>query len=80
MIDQGVDIPPHVRIELLVKAALGHLEIRSRDTEAVKLTTARYYTPSGRSIHKEHVRDDEPVVADLGDDADDPHASLNESM
>jgi carboxyl-terminal processing protease len=24
------------------------------DTEAVKLTTAKYYTPSGRNIHKDH--------------------------
>jgi len=24
------------------------------DTEAIKLTTAKYYTPSGRSIHKDH--------------------------
>jgi carboxyl-terminal processing protease len=27
------------------------------DTEAIKLTTAKYYTPSGRSIHKDHSRD-----------------------
>ena len=26
------------------------------DSQAVKLTTAKYYTPSGRSIHKDHVR------------------------
>jgi carboxyl-terminal processing protease len=26
------------------------------ETEAVKLTTAKYYTPSGRSIHKDHDR------------------------
>jgi carboxyl-terminal processing protease len=31
------------------------------DTEALKLTTARYYTPSGRSIHKERSRDGEPI-------------------
>ena len=31
------------------------------ETEALKLTTARYYTPSGRSIHKERTRDGEPV-------------------
>ena len=31
------------------------------DTEALKLTTAKYYTPSGRCIHKEHAKksDDE---------------------
>ena len=29
------------------------------ETEAVKLTTAKYYTPSGRSIHKDHPTDEE---------------------
>lgn len=44
------------------------------DTEAVKLTTAKYYTPSGRSIHKDE--NDHPEEADLvamndgGGDAD----------
>lgn len=33
------------------------------DTEAVKLTTAKYYTPSGRSIHKDE--NDHPEEADL---------------
>ena len=33
------------------------------DTEAVKLTTAKYYTPSGRSIHKDE--NDHPDEADL---------------
>jgi carboxyl-terminal processing protease len=33
------------------------------DTEAVKLTTAKYYTPSGRSIHKDE--NDHPEDADL---------------
>ena len=33
------------------------------DTEAVKLTTAKYYTPSGRSIHKDE--NDHPVEAGL---------------
>ena len=33
------------------------------DTEAVKLTTAKYYTPSGRSIHKDE--NDHPHEADL---------------
>ena len=33
------------------------------DTEAVKLTTAKYYTPSGRSIHKRE--NDHPDEADL---------------
>jgi carboxyl-terminal processing protease len=33
------------------------------DTEAVKLTTAKYYTPSGRSIHKDE--NDHPAEADL---------------
>lgn len=31
------------------------------ETEALKLTTAKYYTPSGRSIHKDRTRDGEPV-------------------
>jgi carboxyl-terminal processing protease len=29
------------------------------ETEALKLTTAKYYTPSGRCIHKEHVSKEE---------------------
>jgi carboxyl-terminal processing protease len=31
------------------------------ETEAIKLTTAKYYTPSGRSIHKDRSREDEEV-------------------
>ncbi len=41
------------------------------DSEAVKLTTAKYYTPSGRSIHKDDVRHDADVLAMSGDDGDD---------
>jgi carboxyl-terminal processing protease len=45
------------------------------DTEAVKLTTAKYYTPSGRSIHKDEKdhHGDENVTAmnDGGMDVDD---------
>ncbi|UCH84156.1 MAG: S41 family peptidase, partial [Candidatus Latescibacterota bacterium] len=33
------------------------------DTQAVKLTTAKYYTPSGRSIHRDHNPEDE-LLAD----------------
>lgn len=41
------------------------------DSQAVKLTTAKYYTPSGRSIHKDHHGDqDEGVVADASDSDD----------
>jgi carboxyl-terminal processing protease len=35
---------------------------------AVKLTTSRYYTPSGRSIHKQGITPDVP--AEPGPDAD----------
>jgi carboxyl-terminal processing protease len=31
------------------------------DSEALKLTTAKYYTPSGRSIHKERKRNGDPM-------------------
>ncbi|HET6349124.1 MAG TPA: S41 family peptidase [Candidatus Krumholzibacteria bacterium] len=45
------------------------------DTEAVKLTTAKYYTPSGRSIHKDendHPHEDNQVAMnDGGGDVDD---------
>ena len=34
---------------------------RLDDDEALKLTTARYYTPSGRSIHKERPRHGDPA-------------------
>lgn len=40
---------------------------------ALKLTTAKYYTPSGRSIHKERRKDDSDL--DLTDSADDADAS-----
>lgn len=33
------------------------------DSQAVKLTTAKYYTPSGRSIHKDHRKVDSDDVA-----------------
>jgi len=36
---------------------------RLDDDEALKLTTARYYTPSGRSIHKERSRHEEEMMA-----------------
>jgi carboxyl-terminal processing protease len=44
------------------------------DTQAVKLTTAKYYTPLGRSIHKDEPKDEElargsSVRPDLADDA-----------
>jgi carboxyl-terminal processing protease len=39
------------------------------DTQAVKLTTAKYYTPSGRSIHKDHNMEDD-LLADVGDGTD----------
>ncbi len=39
---------------------------RLDEDEALKLTTARYYTPSGRSIHKERPR--HPDVAGMGED------------
>ena len=34
------------------------------ETEALKLTTAKYYTPSGRCIHKEHPKEDEQAAAE----------------
>ncbi len=37
---------------------------RLNEDEALKLTTARYYTPSGRSIHKDRLRDDEQPADD----------------
>jgi carboxyl-terminal processing protease len=39
---------------------------RLDEDEALKLTTARYYTPSGRSIHKERPR--HPDVEGMGED------------
>jgi len=45
------------------------------DTEAVKLTTAKYYTPSGRSIHKDerdrHGEENVTAMNDGGMDVDD---------
>ncbi len=38
--------------------------------KALKLTTARYYTPSGRSIHRKRTRDGELVDAQAKADAD----------
>lgn len=32
------------------------------ETEAIKLTTAKYYTPSGRSIHRDHRKSKEEVA------------------
>lgn len=47
---------------------------RLDEDEALKLTTARYYTPSGRSIHKERPRhpDTEAMAAAMMDGADAP--------
>lgn len=39
------------------------------ETEALKLTTARYYTPSGRSIHKERTREGELLAEAEGAEA-----------
>jgi len=45
---------------------------RLSEDQALKLTTARYYTPAGRSIHKVREREDLASV-------DDPEASLEQS-
>ena len=47
---------------------------RLDEDEALKLTTARYYTPSGRTIHKERPRhpDAEAMAAAMMDGADAP--------
>ncbi|OQY28894.1 MAG: hypothetical protein B6244_05670 [Candidatus Cloacimonetes bacterium 4572_55] len=37
------------------------------DTRALKLTTAKYYTPSGRCIHKDRDHDDLEVLSDSSD-------------
>ncbi len=47
---------------------------RLDDDEALKLTTARYYTPSGRSIHKKRSRHPEEMVNDQ--DAAEPLANV----
>jgi len=43
------------------------------DTEAVKLTTAKYYTPSGRNIHKDNHKEEaaDSETADIQSDTDD---------
>jgi carboxyl-terminal processing protease len=40
------------------------------DTEAVKLTTAKYYTPSGRNIHKDTPKSDEAANEPAGVQSD----------
>lgn len=40
------------------------------ETEAVKLTTAKYYTPSGRSIHMDQKTRDEHFAAMMGSEED----------
>ncbi|MFH1845684.1 MAG: S41 family peptidase [bacterium] len=50
---------------------------RLSENQALKLTTARYYTPSGRSIHKDRLTNEETgeeVAVDDG--ADDPDTEL----
>ncbi len=37
------------------------------DGHAIKLTTSRYYTPSGRSIHNRGIQPDVAVYAEIGD-------------
>jgi carboxyl-terminal processing protease len=37
--------------------------IRLDDGSAIKLTTARYYTPKGRSIHEKGIQPDIPLPA-----------------
>ncbi|RKZ14384.1 hypothetical protein DRQ50_09020 [bacterium] len=44
--------------------------------EALKLTTARYYTPSGRSIHLERDRDGRPVGMDEEGEIPEDHPDL----
>jgi len=43
---------------------------RLDEDEALKLTTARYYTPSGRSIHKDRPRHDDDSMKEVGEDED----------
>ena len=55
------------------------------DSQAVKLTTAKYYTPSGRSIHTDHRKKDaDAVTADSestdGDGSDDVSSTEPGSM
>ena len=50
------------------------------ETEAVKLTTAKYYTPSGRSIHRDELESDaDAQTAGGSDGADDDYASVDNS-
>ncbi|MEN8008580.1 MAG: S41 family peptidase [Candidatus Krumholzibacteriota bacterium] len=53
---------------------------RLDEDEALKLTTARYYTPSGRSIHKDRPRHGEHPMDQLaeGDEETDPEAKPEE--
>lgn len=43
------------------------------DSEAVKLTTARYYTPSGRSIDSEHGKREQETLAEPGEKKEEDH-------
>ena len=45
---------------------------RLDEDEALKLTTARYYTPSGRSIHKDRPRHGADQMAEFADEGEDP--------
>ncbi len=47
---------------------------RLNEEEALKLTTARYYTPSGRSIHKDRDTEGHHLNADSPDSPDGPMA------
>lgn len=49
------------------------------DSQAVKLTTAKYYTPSGRSIHKDHVHRDDVMAEEATLDEDDEKIELVEA-
>lgn len=44
---------------------------RLDEDEALKLTTARYFTPSGRSIHKDRSRHEEAMLEEPGETAGD---------
>ncbi len=47
------------------------------DSQAVKLTTAKYYTPSGRSIHSDHHKEKDAVPASA--DASDEELAMTEN-
>jgi carboxyl-terminal processing protease len=49
------------------------------DTGALRLTTARYYTPSGRSIQAQGIRPDIEVVQDVPDDLKGNQDRMSES-